>query len=278
MSFRAALFLAMAVQFCLTTSGQAQSSQQSPTTAPSGSNPQPVVPVTMTECEGVNDCASWTFLGAQGNGQWPSGELANLNVERYDKDSVVIRRADSTGASAGLTAIYTGTRHGDRVGGEFTSSWPGHWTSKSGNWYATLSGPITLPTEIHECDVNCITLKLENGNYVYTTHYSWEPPNLKVTWTVESFTRESVALHRTWPVDQVFKGQMSKDGNSLVNVTVNGSPDPKVQIAWGNALNTVYGSNQERDNARGVGQSRYPVVVVAPVVCVPWFFTVVCAQ
>src|SRR5580698_6121777 len=95
-------------------------------------------PVTMTECEGVNDCATWTFLGSQGNGQWPSGETANLSVERYDNNSVVIRRADSTGSSAGLTAVYTGTRHGDRVGGEFTSSWPGHWDNKAGNWYATV--------------------------------------------------------------------------------------------------------------------------------------------
>lgn len=41
-------------------------------------------PVTMTECEGVNNCATWTFLGTQGNGQWPTGETANLSVERYD--------------------------------------------------------------------------------------------------------------------------------------------------------------------------------------------------
>lgn len=74
-------------------------------TAPS--KPKTAVPVTMTECEGTNNCATWTFLGAQGNGQWPSGEVANLSVERYDANSVVIGRADSTGSSAGLTAVYT---------------------------------------------------------------------------------------------------------------------------------------------------------------------------
>jgi hypothetical protein len=119
----------------------------------------------MTECEGTNNCATWTFLGGQGNGQWPSGEVANLSVEHSDKDSVVIRRADSTGPSAGLTAVYKGTRHDDRVGGEFTSSWPGHWENKSGNWYATLqkTTETSLPPEMHFCAQQCAGLKLENG-------------------------------------------------------------------------------------------------------------------
>jgi hypothetical protein len=65
--------------------------------------PSTAVPTAMTECEGTNNCATWTFLGGQGNGQWPSGEIANLTVERYDDKTVTIRRADSTGASAGAT-------------------------------------------------------------------------------------------------------------------------------------------------------------------------------
>src|ERR1700685_468365 len=93
-------------------------SGQGDTKAPS----KAATPVTMSECEGTNNCATWTFLGTQGNGQWPSGEVANLAVEHSDASTVVIRRADSTGPSAGLTAVYKGTRHGDRVSGEYTSS------------------------------------------------------------------------------------------------------------------------------------------------------------
>ena len=138
--------------------------------APTQSNAKAASPVTMTECEGVNNCATWTFLGSQGNGQWPSGEIANLSVERYDADSVVIRRADSTGPSVGLTAVYKGTRHEDRVGGEFTSSWPGHWDNKSGNWYATIgAGPQTPPPFIRLCPVpsdnNCSTFTWNDGHY-----------------------------------------------------------------------------------------------------------------
>src|ERR1700691_241897 len=88
-----------------------QAATKSPTT------PQTPSPITMTECEGTNNCATWTFLGAQGIGQWPSGEISNLNVEHFDDNSVSIRRADPIGPSTGLTALYTGTRHGDRVAG-----------------------------------------------------------------------------------------------------------------------------------------------------------------
>src|ERR1700677_470688 len=94
--------------------GQSLPSAQKAAQAPS--KPKAAGPVTMTECEGTNNCATWTFLGTQGNGQWPSGEVANLTVESGDADTVVIRRADSTGSSAGLTVTYTGTRHGDRIG------------------------------------------------------------------------------------------------------------------------------------------------------------------
>jgi hypothetical protein len=124
--------------FALTTFSSGQSTQSARSAAQGQPKSQAAVPVTMTECEGTNNCATWTFLGAQGNGRWPSGEIANLTVERYGESTLVIRRGDSTGPSAGLTAVYTGTRHDDRVGGEFTSSWPGHWDNKTGNWYATV--------------------------------------------------------------------------------------------------------------------------------------------
>jgi len=153
--------------------------QSAPAPATAQAPSKAATPVTMTECEGVNNCATWTFLGAQGNGQWPSGEVANLNVERYDNDSVVIRRADSTGSSAGLTAVYTGTRHGDRVGGEFTSSWPEHWDNKSGNWYATVEGTVSRPSVMHFCDVNCTTLQWENGRYVSKTANGFADPRLE---------------------------------------------------------------------------------------------------
>lgn len=113
------------------TTPEAQTTQEEPTPSP----------VAMTECQGTDNCASWTFLGTQGNGQWPTGEIANLKVEKFDSTSVVIRRADSTGAAAGLTAVYTGTRHGNRLGGEFKSTWPGHWVNQEGTGTRRLNQP-----------------------------------------------------------------------------------------------------------------------------------------
>jgi hypothetical protein len=227
--------------------------------------------VHMTECEGVNNCAHWTFLGTQGNGQWPSGEIGNLSVERFDKDSVVIHRADSTGNSAGLTATYSGTRHGDRVGGEFTSAWPGHWESKSGNWYATLEsvaggGP---PPMLRFCGVHCITYRFDGGRYVNAIQPAGQPSWSSVM-DIGSFKRDSIVLYR---VDYnggraVFKvtmtGKFAADGNSITDTAMNGTPNPW-RLVWGLDINTIPGEDP-------VVQT----VVVAPVLCVPWFFTIVC--
>ena len=283
--------------FAMTPIAHSQSAQSQQIGTHASQKAKAPVPVAMTECEGVNNCATWTFLGAQGNGQWPSGEVANLTVERYDDNSVVIRRADSTGASAGLTAVYTGTRHGDRVGGDFTSSWPGHWENKSGNWYATVESPISPPEVMHFCAKNCGTLLWQSGHYEPVIKPSYCPPDWTSIWTVESFTRDLVILRRHdspcaanplsipngW--DAVYTGKMSAEGNSLIFEKVDARQndaifvDPaNLRLAWGSAINTVPGSNEERDRGRQPQQGTVVVpVVAAPVVCVPWFFGMVCA-
>ncbi len=51
--------------------------------------------------------------------------------------------------SAGLTALYTGTLHGDKITGVGTWSWPGHWNNHNPGapWFATVdaSGSTALP-------------------------------------------------------------------------------------------------------------------------------------
>lgn len=242
--------------------------------APAQGRSRAAGPVTMTECEGTNNCANWTFLGTQGNGQWPSGEVANLTVERFDADSVVIQRADSTGPTAGLTAVYTGTRHGNRIGGEYTSSWPGHWSNQQGNWYATIGkAQVSLPMVMHFC-IHCeegkgSTLKWENGHYVDVTPGGGPPGGN--TYTVESFTRDSVIMHRTmygtYQGTAVLTGQISENGDSVVNGIHrwDGQPDNvhSFHMAWGAAIDTVPGNHRPD-----------PVVIARPVVCYGWFFVV----
>jgi hypothetical protein len=236
------------------------------------------VPVAMTECEGTNNCADWTFLGAQGNGQWPSGEIANLTVESYDDNSVEIRRADSTGRAAGLTALYKGTRHGDHVSGEFTSTWPGNWENRVGPWYAMLI-PQNTPPVMHFCAANCFTLKWDKSHYVSTGD---NDPNSKTTWTVESFTPQLVVLRRldSSGFTGFYSGQISPDGTTLVNKMSNGKPS-NYRLTWGAALNATPGNNAERDREKGLPPQQQrqvvvPVIPIMPVVCIPWFFSVVC--
>jgi len=248
---------------------------QGTTAASKAVTPKPKAPgpVTMTECEGVNNCATWTFLGTQGNGQWPSGDIANLTVDTSDTSSVVIHRADSTGASAGLTATYTGTRHGGNVGGEFTSSWPGHWDKKEGNWYATIVQPLTPPPVIQECDVNhtCGTWTWNNG------HYDGVWVGVNATLTVVSFTPQSVVIKRADLPPRVgfnytFTGTISAQGDTILDGIWTGDPGSRqagvsgtFTASWGAAL----------QNAAQAPQPP-PVVVVRPTVCYPWFFGMVC--
>jgi hypothetical protein len=75
------------------------------------------VPHRMTECEGTGQttCGTWTFTGIEGTGQWSNGAAANLTIQQFDPNWVIIRRTDTSGTSAGLTALYVGQQHGQRV-------------------------------------------------------------------------------------------------------------------------------------------------------------------
>ena len=55
-------------------------------------NPAAPGPFTLTECEGINNCATWTFLGTLlGSGQWPTGEIANLYFESVNENTLIFR-------------------------------------------------------------------------------------------------------------------------------------------------------------------------------------------
>jgi len=245
------------------TTPEAQTAQEEPTPSP----------VAMTECQGTDNCASWTFLGTQGNGQWPSGEIANLKVEKFDNSSVVIRRADSTGAAAGLTAIYTGTRHGNRIGGEFKSTWPGHWVNQEGNWYATIeSAPQNPPAVVRVCDnIRCGTLTWDDG--VYDAVWA-DIPHVS-TISVVSFRADSVVMKMTDHTDgktYAIKGRISSEGDSILNGEVwdtNNNYFNHFSAYWGKAL---------RDHPPTTAPPQQPrmVVPVVPAVCFPWFFGLVC--
>jgi hypothetical protein len=99
---------------------------------------------------------------------------------------------------------------------------------------------------MHFCAFNFMTLTLQDGHYVVTAETGVKTKDGRTvtgTWTVETFSPDSVILRR---VDAtgftgVYKGQISKDGNRLVNITLDGDPDPKMRLTWGSALNETPG-------------------------------------
>jgi hypothetical protein len=128
---------------------------------------------------------------------------------------------------------------------------------------------------MHMCIANCFVLTLENGHFTNAEHTS--------TFLIDSFTRESVVMHRTdfgpsFQGSAVLRGRLSSDGNSIVDGKIEWTSGNTgtwpYKAAWGTAINTVPGSNAERDR----GKPPQPQVVIRPVVCVPWFFTMVCGQ
>jgi hypothetical protein len=104
------------------------------------------------------------------------------------------------------------------------------------------------PPELHVCWTNCFRLILDNGTYRRTD-------GTDETWTVETFTPKAIVLHRHDPPadwngyrrDVVYAGQVFHD--RLIDVTVDGKPVSSIDASWGTALNTLPGSNSERDGS-----------------------------
>jgi hypothetical protein len=119
-------------------------------------------------------------------------------------------------------------------------------TATGRNSAEQIEDPHTPPHEMHFCWTNCFTLTFNNGVYGRTD-------GSDETWTVERFTSATVVLHRhdvpaAWngfSADVVYQGQVSND--RLISVAVNGKPVPTIDFAWGFALETLPGSNAERD-------------------------------
>ncbi len=139
--------------------------------------------LTEVECEGgQSQCThrdeikgTWVFHGSLGSAQWANGAVAQVVIERFDAGGVDIRRIDLPDSSSyGLTAVYKGTLHGDRIDGTVVWSWNGHWNDRhpSGRWFATVQGvrqtpppaaAIKIPTSLIECEVEQCAPGREGG-------------------------------------------------------------------------------------------------------------------
>src|SRR5580658_5940365 len=134
--------------------------------------------------------------------------------------------------------------------------------TSTGNSAEQTGDAQSSPQEMHFCWTNCFTLSLNKGVYRRTD-------GTDETWTVERFTSGTVVLHRhsvpaAWngfSEDVVYQGQVSND--RLIRVTVNGNPVPDINLAWGFALESLPGSNAERDR-RQSAQAQAQALAVQP--------------
>lgn len=214
--------------------------------------------LTLTECEGVNNCATWRFIGSLGSGKWPDGSEGTLTKSANAKGEVLIHRVDTVGPSAGLTADYRGTLKDEgtkdmRLSGEVTSWWPGHWETKKGDWYAFAEIPHQGPPGV----VRSCTIP----DYRYCWTYTWNRdhydgvvdngPNTGIL-TVEGLNGEPVDLHPGQTVvtrlkqaspayTSIGKGMISSQGNSIQNgqwSDSNGASGFFTSV-WGTAINDL---------------------------------------
>jgi hypothetical protein len=106
-----------------------------------------------------------------------------------------------------------------------------------------------LPTSLRFCDVNCVTLELQGGDYVDI--------NGNEIWTVDNFTKQSATFHRNVqnPAFSItYQGRVSVDGNSLAGVPnpfcCNGGQPANITLAWGTALSSVSISTEDQQAQR----------------------------
>lgn len=83
----------------------------------------------------------WTFQPATRTFQarWNNGNQANLILEAFDQEKIVITRHDANGPTAGLRVRYEGLRNGDGYKGDVTWYWQGQ--PQRGQW------SIQMPAE-----------------------------------------------------------------------------------------------------------------------------------
>ena len=185
-------------------------------------------PSRMLVCESVNDsCAQtnarldivWAFDGAEGTVSSSTVPAAShLSIEKFDGDSLVVRKADQSGSTAGRTALYTGSIHGARISGTVEWSWPSHPGYPAKGVFSALfqeptpaasdaveqasSGPFR-PTELLVCenDGPCNVAWLFNGSTGTGTWFTKSPTH--ATLAILRFDSDYILIRRTDTTDGI---------------------------------------------------------------------------
>jgi hypothetical protein len=154
---------------------------------------------------------------------------STLTVQQFTRDSIALHRVDTENGKTVFETDIVGQM--SPAGNSLVNGGPFRLTWGTALHATDMSTP--RPEALRFCGpVNCYTYKYENGVY----RALQLPTGVASTLTVQSFTKDSIALHRVDTVKgkDVFStditGQISSTGDSLVN----GGP---FRLTWGAALN-----------------------------------------
>lgn len=195
----------------------------------------------MVVCESHGDACTqmnivWAFDGTRGTAS-PGGAL---EIEKFDTDSLVVRRADPSG----LVAVYTGTVHGTRIEGTVEWAWPGHTGyPATGKFAAVLQDSVaaapatssaaaaaanSLPAELLVCENKgpCNAAWVLHGMEGTGTWFVRNPVHAKLT--VLRAEADNLLIRRTDTTDGVtatYAGSLRGDHYSGV-IVLGGSDNP----------------------------------------------------
>jgi hypothetical protein len=230
-------------------------------------------------------CAFYCFTLAQKGDHYDAfrddsmdGKVASTyRVRSFSRTSMEIDREDTDGNKAVLTGRISASgnsiengkitwlANGKSSAFPYQLTWgdalgtaiPNTVTRGYGGALLAAGSQVSLPQEMHFCAFNCMTLSLQGDRYVATSLLPGAIASYRSEWKIERFSPEMVVLRRhDSPItaggqtfDAVYTGQISADGNRLINPTLNGNPIGNVFVTWGLSLAQIPGSNQERDKA-----------------------------
>lgn len=230
-------------------------------------------------------CAYWCFTLVQKGDHYDAfrddamdGKPASTyTVRSFSRDSVALDRQDSGGNKAVLTgrvAASGNSVEGGKItwivgakgtvapyqltwGDTFGAAIPITVTHGFGGALLSAGSAVSPPQVIHFCALNCMTLSRQSDHYIVTSPPPVGLESYRTEWKIERFSPDAVVLRRHFTQtppgvsrpDTEFRGQVSADGNRLINVTQDGNPVGGVMVTWGLSLSQIPGSNQERDKA-----------------------------
>jgi hypothetical protein len=147
-------------RFCLPLAAVALLATPARGQSDAGPAPPAHLPRVIWECEAAvgatsNTCSAWIWHGTSYSATWSIGAIGQLTVASGAAAELSVRRLDTTGSLAGLTATYTGKWDGARFSdGKMTFTFKG--ASNTGVWTArpavtpvihTLLGTVQTVTQ-----------------------------------------------------------------------------------------------------------------------------------